>query len=709
MLALYRADRQAEALQVYHDTRRLLVDELGIEPSRALRELEKAILTQDSGLALSARAERAPTNLPSPPTPLIGRERELAELLELVSRARLVTLTGPGGTGKTRLALEAAAELVEAYPDGVWWVPLAALRDPALVEPMIAQALGAKDSLTEHLDGKRTLLLLDNFEQLVEAAPRLSELLAGTEQVTIIVTSREPLHVGGEHQYPVPPLPEKEAVDLFIERARSVHPGFEPDWHVAEICRRLDGLPLAIELAAARVKVLAPAALLERLEHPLPVLTGGSRDAPERQRTLDATIAWSHELLSEQEQALFRRLAVFAGGFTLEAAEKLCAADLDSLHSLVDKSLVRHRGDRFGMLETIREYAYGQLEESGELARLQRPHFDFFLALAEEAKNDLERGLRAIWLTRLELEHDNCRAALRWARERGEPRLELRLAAALSRFWYARSHWDEGRRRVAGALARDPEAPAGLRGHALRWAALMAYRQGDLGAARALAEEAAAGHRATGDIGGLASAVNMLGVVALGERKHQEARALFEESNSMRDELGDEFQIQSLPYNVGLLALDQGQYDEARRQLEAVLALARKHEQEEQVAESLCDLGFAALGQSRHDEAQELLEEALRMSVESGWKENVDFCLVGLAGVSAAAEELERAARLLGAAEALAEEIHLRLEPYAESTRARTADELASRLGNDRFAVCLAEGRSLPLSEAVSLALADGD
>jgi predicted ATPase len=709
MLALYRSGRQTEALEAYRHARQTLVEELGIEPSPALKELERAILAHDSGLAGPVEAERAITNLPSPPTPLIGRQRELAELAELVGQARLVTLTGPGGSGKTRLALEAAAELVEAYPDGVWWVPVGALRDPALVEPTIAQVLGAKDGLAEYLRGKRTLLLLDNFEQLVEAAPRLSELLAETEQVTILVTSREPLHVGGEHQYPVPPLPEQEAVELFSERARSVDPGFEPDDHIAEICRRLDGLPLAIELAAARVKVLASAALLERLEHPLPVLTGGTRDAPERQRTLGATIAWSHELLSEREQALFRRLAVFASGFTLEAAEEVCAADLDGLHSLVDKNLVHREGERFAVLETIRVYALERLEASGELDRIRRRHFDFFLALAEEAKKDLELGLRANWLTHLELEHDNCRAALQWARERDEPRLELRLAAALSRFWYARSHWDEGRRRVAGALGRDREAPAELRGHALRWAALMAYRQGDLDAARAFAEEAAAGHRATGDIGGLASAVNMLGVVALGERKHEEARALFEESRSMREELGDEFQLQSLPYNVGLLALDQREYDEARRQLEAVLALARKHELGEQVAESLCDLGFVALGQSRYGEAQDLLEESLRMSVELGWKENVDFCLVGLASVSAAAEELERAARLLGVAEALGEELHLRLEPYVESTRAGTAGELKPRLGNDRFAACLAEGGSLSFSEAVSLALADGD
>ncbi len=651
------------------------------------------------------------TNLPVQPTPLVGREAELGELLGLLGEAHLVTLTGAGGSGKTRLALQAAAELVEEYGDGVWWVSLAALRDAELVEPTIAQVVGAKDGLGEHLRRKKTLLLLDNLEQLLAAAPQIASLLAEAPELRVLATSRERLAIGAEQEYPVPTLVPAEAVALFTARARRLKPGFEPDEHVEEICRRLDGLPLALELAAARVKVLTPAQIAERLDRSLEFLTAGSRDTPERQRTLRGTIEWSYDLLDEDEQELFARLAIFWGSFELEAAEEICEADLDTLASLVDKSLLRQTEEgRFFLPETIREYALERLKASDELQRIRRRHFDFFLALAEEASKDLEFDQRAtVWLERLQLEHDNCRAALQWALDLDEPRLELRLAAALSRFWHSRSNLHEGRSRVAGALARDPEAPADVRGHALRWAAMMAHKQGELNAARALAEEAAAGYRAAGDARGLASALNMLGIVAAGERKHREARALYEESKSMREDLGDEFDLQSSLHNLGLLALDQGDHDEARKQLEAALALGRKNNQEGYVANSLCDLGFVAIGQSCHDEARELFEESVRMCVELGWKENVDYCLVGLADVSAAANRLERAARLLGAAAALGEEIQLRLEPYAESTRARVARELDSRLGHDRFAACLAEGRSLSFSEAVSLALTDVD
>jgi predicted ATPase/class 3 adenylate cyclase len=651
------------------------------------------------------------TNLPVQPTPLVGREAELSELLGLLGEARLVTLTGAGGSGKTRLALQAAAELVEEYGDGVWWVSLAALRDPELVEPTIAQVVGAKDGLAGHLRSKKTMLLLDNLEQLLEAAPQIAALVAEAPELRVLATSRERLAIGAEQEYPVPTLVPAEAVALFTARARRLRPRFEPDEHVEEICRRLDGLPLALELAAARVKVLTPAQIAERLDRSLELLTAGSRDTPERQRTLRATIEWSYDLLDEKEKELFASLAVFAGSFELEAAENVCKADLDTLASLVDKSLLRQTEEgRFFMLETIREFAGECLEAGGQLDRIRRSHFDFFLALAEEARDDLEFDQRAtVWLKRLELEHDNLRAALQWALDLDEARLELRLAAALSRFWHARSNLDEGRSRVAGALARDPEAPAEVRGHALRWAAMMAHKQGDLNGARALAEEAAAGYRAAGHVRGLANAINMLGVVAAGERKHEEARALYEESKSMREDLGDEFELLSSFHNLGLLALDQGDHDEARKQLEAALALGRKNNQEGAVANSLCDLGFVALGQSLHDEAQALFEESVRMCVELGWKENVDYGLVGLACVSAAGNRLEHAAKLVGAADALGEEIHFRLEPYAESMRVRTTRELDSRLGHDRFATCLAEGRSLSFSEAVSLALADVD
>ena len=667
--------------------------------------------------------DNRPTNLPPQPTALIGRERELADVVDLLRRrhVRLLTLTGPGGAGKTRLALQAAADLLDDFSDGAFFVALAGIADSSLVLPAIGQALGVKESggwslaeaVAEFLRDRQLLLLLDNFEHVAEAAPQVMELVLKAPSLKALVASRAPLRVSGEQEYPVPELAEADGIALFSERAQAMKPDFRLNGDgpaVAEICRRLDGLPLAIELAAARAKVLSPPALLVRLEERLSILTGGARDLPHRQRTLRDTIAWSYELLDESEQKLFARLAVFPASFTLEAAETICEADLDTLTSLVEKSLARQAEGRFAMLETIREYAGEWFELSGEADQIRRRHLDFFLALAEEASKDLEFDQRAtIWHERLELEHDNCRAALQWALELDEPRLELRLAAALSPFWHARSNLDEGRRRVAGALARDPEAPADLRGHALRWAAMMAHKQGDLDAAHALAEEAAAGYRAAGHVRGLANALNMLGIVALGERKHREARALYEESKSMREELGDEVGLQSSLHNLGLLALDQGDHDEARRQLKAALALGRKNNQEAHVANSLCDLGFVAIAQSSHDEAQELFEESVRLCVELGWKEDLDYCLVGLAYVSAAANRLERAARLLGAADALGEELHLRLEPYAESTKARIAPELDSRLGHDRFAACLAEGRSLSFSEAASLALADRD
>jgi predicted ATPase/class 3 adenylate cyclase len=344
------------------------------------------------------------TNLPVPTTPFLGRERELIEVAGLLGRpdVRLLTLTGPGGTGKTRLASQAAGLASDLYPHGVWWVPLAPLRDPALVLETAGHVLGAKNGLVEHIGDKSLLLLLDNFEQVVEAAADLAGVLTSCPNVELLVTSREPLHVAAEQEYAVPPFVHEEGVGFFLVRARAVKPGFEPDDAVSEICRRLDDLPLALELAAARVKALSSAQILARLEQRLPLLTGGARDLPERQRTLRGAIEWSYDLLSEGEQRLFARLAVFRGGCTLEAAEGVADADLDTLQSLVDKSLLRHTDERYSTLETIREYAGERLEESGGADEIARRHAEHFLELAEEAEPHLQSGDPTLWLERLE-------------------------------------------------------------------------------------------------------------------------------------------------------------------------------------------------------------------------------------------------------------------------------------------------------------------
>jgi predicted ATPase/class 3 adenylate cyclase len=367
------------------------------------------------------------TNLPFQPTPLIGRERELRDAGALLRTHRLVTLTGPGGSGKTRLALQLAADAVDRYPDGVIWVPLQSLRDPELVLPTTARALGARAIAVEDMLERRVLLVLDNFEQLLAAAASVGDLGSRLPDLTVLVTSREPLHLRGEQEYPVSPMRETEALTLFFERATAAKPDFDDQGEVPEICRRLDCLPLAIELAAARVKALSAAELLKRLDKRLPMLTGGPRDAPERQRTLRATIAWSYELLTSDEQRLFARLAVFSDGCTLEAAEAVCEADLDAVTALIDKSLLRRDGDRYWMLETIGEYALERLEESNELDDSRRRHAEYYLEQARAVEDLIRSPQAAAAVDRLEQDHGNLRAALRWLSDE-TPDAPLRLA-----------------------------------------------------------------------------------------------------------------------------------------------------------------------------------------------------------------------------------------------------------------------------------------
>jgi predicted ATPase/class 3 adenylate cyclase len=355
------------------------------------------------------------TNLPIQPTPLIGRERELQEGGRLLRAHRLVTLTGPGGSGKTRLALQLAADAADDFPEGVVWVPLQSVREPELVLPAISLAMGTSGTLGESGRERRVLVVLDNVEQVLAASSQIADLVSQLPQAKLLITSREPLHIAAEREYPVVPLREPDAVALFVERATAVKPDFsDDDDDVMEICRRLDCLPLALELAAARLKALSAKELLRRLDRRLPILTGGPRDAPERHRTLRATIAWSHELLSADERRAFARLAVFAGGCTLEAAEEVCDADLEIVAALIDKSLLRREEDRYYMLETIGEYALEQLEESGESEEVRGRHAEYYLEQARSVERLIRSPQAAGALDRLEQDHGNLRVALDW-------------------------------------------------------------------------------------------------------------------------------------------------------------------------------------------------------------------------------------------------------------------------------------------------------
>src|SRR5436309_5725489 len=432
------------------------------------------------------------TNLPRPTSSFVGREREKAELAELVREHRLVTLSGPGGSGKTRLSIEAASELVGEFKAGVFWIGLAALRDPTLVLETVGQTLGAKDGLAGHIGERELLLLLDNLEQVIEVAPELASLVEVCPNLHLLGTSRELLRVRGEVEYPVRPLAEPEAVTLFCERS-----GLDPDETTAELCLRLDNLPLAVELAAARTGVLTPPQILDRLAQRLDLLKGG-RDAEARQHTLRATIEWSHDLLADDEKQLFARLAVFSGGCSLDAAEAVTGADLDTLQSLIDKSLVRHTEPRFWMRETIRESALEPLGDSDDADAIARRHAEWFLALAEEAEPFLKGAEQRVWLERLEDEHDNLRTSLDWFFDHGHVDGAARLAGPLWLFWYMHGHVTEARRWLRRALDAAPDEPSEARAKLLYGAGYLAAEQSDSEEALALLEASLAYARESG-------------------------------------------------------------------------------------------------------------------------------------------------------------------------------------------------------------------
>jgi predicted ATPase/transcriptional regulator with XRE-family HTH domain len=637
--------------------------------------------------------------LPIGPTPLIGREQEVAAVGELLraEEVRLLTLTGSGGTGKTRLGVQVAAEMQDIFGDGVFFVNLAAITDPWLVPVAIAQALGIweaagqplQESLKASLREKHLLLLLDNFEQVVSAAGQVADLLAACPRLKVLVTSREVLHMGPEYEFVVPPLalPERSlssdtpnltilsrnpAVALFIQRARAIRPDFQITAAniaaVVEICIRLDGLPLAIELAAARMKLLSPRALLTWLDRRLDVLTTGARDAPARQKTLRNTIAWSYSLLGPEEQRIFRRLSVFVGGFTLEGAVAVCTllvgesalAVLDGVDSLIDKSMLLLMGQgegeeqRFMMLETIREYGLEALAKSGETEVMRQAHALTYLALAEEAEPNLDGPEQALWLARLEREVENLRAALGWLMKQGED--SLRLAGALTSFWIVRGQVSEGRRWLERTLASSQGAAASVRARALEGAGILAFYQHDYDKLKELMKEAAALVGRLGDRGDK----RVIALLKLGQGEmqrikgeHAAARALHEESLALFKELKDN--SWGITYTLRFLARDdytQGLYARARAQCEESLAIARERGDHAEIGEAANLLASIVLEQGDVLAAHALAEESLAQAREVRNRLNIAAALGTLAAISLALDD--SAAARAGAEESLA-------------------------------------------------------
>ncbi len=656
-----------------------------------------------------------PNNLPVQPTPLIGRAKEVALVQNLLRReeVRLLTLTGPGGIGKTRLGLQVAAELSDRFADGVFFVNLAPISDSTFVVPAIAQTLDLKetgeqplhDLLQASLQDRQLLLLLDNFEQVLGAASQVADLLAACPRLKVLVTSRFVLHVRGGQEFAVPPLAvpspkhlpdlvalsQYEAVALFISRAQAVKPDFQVTnanaLAVAEICAHLDGLPLAIELAAARVKLLPPQALLARLGKRLAVLTSRERDRPSRQQTLRNTIAWSYHLLDADEQRLFRRLSVFAGGGRLSAIEAMCSTlgdkvepVLDAVASLLDKSLLQQteqEGEepRLLMLETIREYGLEVLTASGEMEITRQAHALYYLRLSEEAEPELAGPRQAMWLERLEREHDNLRAALQWGLVPGEDghrrEMTLRLGGALRRFWVVHGHLSEGRNFLERALVESKGVPASVQVKAFVTAANLANHQSDNDRTEALAEKSRALYQERGDTQGIALALRLLAGVAGRRGTLPAARRLNEEALALFREVGDKEGAASSLHNMGLLALAQGEFAEARALLEESLAFHREVGNKAGMAHALWALASALFDfQGSPVTIHALLEESLALSEEVGDKEASGSCF-SLSGKLALSQgDIATARRLLEKSVAINREI---------GNREHTADSLFHR------------------------------
>jgi predicted ATPase/class 3 adenylate cyclase len=648
------------------------------------------------------------TNLPIQATPLVGRERELEEAAELLRGNRVLTLTGPGGSGKTRLALQLAAELQEDFPDGVFWVPLQAIRDADLVEGAIRTWIGTDEALSSYIDQKRLLLLLDNFEQVIAAAPVVSGLIAETPNAKVLVTSREPLHLPSEQRFSVEPLPDSDAVALFLDRARAVDPGFVFSPHVEEICRRLDGLPLAIELAAARVALLPPDELLARLEQRLPLLATRSQGAPERQRTLRATIEWSYALLGPDEQQLFRRLAVFRGSFSLEAAEAVCGCDVDLLESLVLKSLVRRWGSgRLGLLDTIREFAGEALEESGEADDVALAHAEWVLWVVDEANMnagsfDITRPRRYDLAM---LEQDNMRGALAWAVRSGNVSLGLQIAAAAEQFWVLVDpregvRWFERLHEHPAATDVSIE----IRADSMRARGSSASIAGEVDAEKLYGESLAL-YDELNDEHGRAVILHRLSLHAMFRGELDRARELVRESHEIHEADDDKWGLTQTIGTLGAIERDSGNLDQARELIAESASLAQEIDMLWWAAGMFAELSALDLATGRIEEGRERALEALNLAAAMNDRPGRIFGVGLLARAAAESGDTKRAGLLWGAIED--EDAGAPLGGWRRHRRA--CEERVNEVADDAFERARAEGRELTLDEAVAVALGEGD
>ena len=679
-------------------------------------------------------------------TPFVGRGAEVAQIEDLLSSdgVRLLSITGPGGIGKSRLAYEVATRSANSFADGVGYALLSSITDHQLVAAAIAQALDVVESaersvfenIVELLRDKELLLLLDNFEHVLPAGQLLTQLLAACPRLKIMVTSRAVLYVRGEHELSLAPLPVPEepnvvdtatealrfdSVRLFVERAAAAQSDFrltdDNARAVTAICARLDGLPLALELAAARTGALGPEEMLARLRNNLEVLTGGSAELPERQQTLRATLDWDYDLLTEAEKLIWRRLAVLSGGFSVTAALAIINMPgfppsyiVDALESLVAKSLLTTQPStqdnvRFSMLKTLREYAYSKLEEVGEANEVKDRHAAFFVAMAEEGSPHLRGAEQAKWLDIFTLEHDNLRAALRWAAQRGDHVLEMRLLAALAPFWEIRAHLSEGQRWLEDALARAPDAPDELRARCLEGAGVLARGQGEFKRATYLIEQAIELYRGLDSPAALAGAIKSLGNVASDRGDYATARRLYEESLELKLEAGDERGVAEAHNNLGVLARLDGDLEASVSYYDKALSFFRSWGDKLAMARVLMNLGEVKMEQDELGAAKGFIRGSLVLCREIGAHWDIADLLEIMASITDGFGRATDAAQLFGAASSLRDLLGAPLPPGEREAYERRLDRVRRGLSEERFTAAWAEGRAMSLDEAVMRAL----